>query len=144
MHTEHYLKASEINGKTSVDFRGCEPDVARETISNDTRSCHPGSAGTTAARELPKGNLHFGQKSAVFLPYRNSTAASSTKLFFPPAFLPISSPRNRNRKKPFKKENSFPSAKPNLQGRLLKNTKSGILYQSRGVIPILSTPYSQI
>jgi len=31
MHTEHHLKASEINGRTSVDFRGCKADVGEET-----------------------------------------------------------------------------------------------------------------
>lgn len=135
MHTEHYLKASEINGKTSVDFRGCRPDVCKEMI----REMIQGAATWRAWAPLlhgrmPKGNFHFGQKSAVFLPYRNSTAASFTKLFFPPAFLPISSMWKRNRKDILKMENSFPSTKPNLKAHpLLKNKKSGILYQNKEV-----------
>lgn len=72
MRTEHYLKASEINGKTSVDFRGCGPDVGKGTTGGMIRGAAMatatwGARAPLACGMLPKVNFHLGQ-NPVFSP----------------------------------------------------------------------------
>lgn len=113
---------------------------------------------------LPKGNFHFGQTSVVcflfffFFPYRNSFTRIGFSSYFSPHFLQVekktktkqtktkTTPQTK-RKDTLKRENSFPSAKPNLKAHLLSKNKKNLAFRTKtnsGVILILSTPYSQI
>lgn len=72
MRTEHYLKVLEINGKTSVDFRGCGPDVGKGATGGVTRGAAMATAtwgawALLACGMLPKVNFHLGQ-NPVFSP----------------------------------------------------------------------------
>lgn len=66
MSTKHYLKALEMKGKISGDFRGCGPDVGKERIREMTQELPPGESGTAAMLEVSKGNSPFAHKPVVF------------------------------------------------------------------------------
>lgn len=61
MHTEYCLKASEMNGKTSVGFGGWGPDVGKETIRGVTQ-------GAATTWEVTKGESSLWSEVCGFPP----------------------------------------------------------------------------
>lgn len=73
------------------------------------RSCHLERVALLPCWRFPKGILPLVTSLWFFLSYKNSPA-HKFKLFFPPAFLLISSMWKRKHKDVSKMENTFPSA----------------------------------